>query len=506
VALLSALPYALAARLAPANTIFNGFLINPIDGFTYLAKMQQGAEGYWTLVLPYAPEPGPRAFLYVFYLLLGQISRLVSPDLILTFHVSRIAAATLMFYCAYRLCERICTHRHVRWFAFGLMLFGSGLGWLGLFCSNLESSDILIPESIPYLLAYSNPHFPLTAAALLVGILAALSEDWNIRARVMLAAISGAVLGAVLPFSYVSLVVILGLWIALELWFALKAIPRKGGMRINLNRGITLGASFVGALPWLVYDLWLSHTHPVISAWNVQNLTPSPNPIAYLFGFAPLLILAAFGVIRGKPWRTSTGRLLLVWLLSGFLLLYAPLGFQRRLSLGLAFPIAILAAWGWGSLSIQVERRRPIAIALIAMFSLTNLLVVTAGLTGVAAGDPSVVFTRQERASYRWIGQNIPENSLILAGKTAGNRLPAFASVRVLYGHPFETPGAEAQAALVESLFQDDAQDLNQLRQLGVSWIYYGPDERGLGEPAWLAELALRWQDRDVAIYQVPPA
>ncbi|MCK4961839.1 MAG: hypothetical protein KAS19_05105, partial [Anaerolineales bacterium] len=50
-------PYFLASKLGqPA--IFSGFLINPMDGFSYLAKMRQGAEGSWLLHLPYAPEPG----------------------------------------------------------------------------------------------------------------------------------------------------------------------------------------------------------------------------------------------------------------------------------------------------------------------------------------------------------------------------------------------------------------------------------------------------------------
>ena len=505
VALLSTLPYILAARTAPADTVFTGFLINPIDGFTYLAKMRQGAAGFWTLVLPYAPEPGPRALLYVYYLLLGQLSRILSIDTILIFHLARIATATLMFYCAYLLCERLCTHRHVRWFAFGLILVGSGLGWLGIFASQLESSDIIIPESIPFLIAYSNAHFPLTASALLTGILAALADGWKLWRRVTFAALSGSILGAVLPFSFISLVVILGLWTTLELWLTWKTKPHRSSLRYGLDMGIALCASILGALPWLVYDLWLSRTHPVISVWNLQNQTPSPAPIAYIIGFAPYLLFGALGIIRAKPWQTRTGRLLLVWLLSGAFLLYAPLDFQRRLSLGLAFPLAVLAAWGWGSISIRSEHRRLLAGTLIALTSITNIFVVIVGLYGVVRGEPLVVFTGQERESYRWINHNVPEDSLILAGEKTGNRLPAFASVRVLYGHPFETPDAEMQAALVASLYQDEGEGLDQLRELGITWVYFGQDERRMGQPEWLTDLELRWQESDVAIYEVPP-
>jgi hypothetical protein len=505
-ALLCALPYVIAWKLAPVGTAFNGFLINPIDGFSYLAKMRQGFHGNWSLILPYAPNPGPRTFLYVYYLLLGHISRISSIDPIWVFHIARVLAGTLLFYCAYLLNEQISSHRHVRWFGFALIVLGSGLGWLSIFFESVQSSDILIPESIPFLVVYSNAHFPMAASALLIGILAALAEGWHVWKRVAIAVFSGVVLGALLPFSFVSLLVVLGLWSLIELWNGWRMKPTRGNVKASLNMGITLVASSLGALPWLIYDLWLSQRHPVISLWTAQNQTPSPSPIAYLLGFAPSLILGAIGYVRGKPWQTGKGRLLLVWLLSGAILLYAPVAFQRRLSLGLAFPLSILAAWGWGSIPMRVERRKPFAILLLLLLTLTNLLVVSAGLSGVARGEPAVVYRSQEEESYGWINANVAPGDLILAGEKTGNRLPAFAAVRVLYGHPFETPNAEFQSDLVQSLFQDKVLTIEDLHNLGITWIYYGVEERNLGQPGWLTEVELRWEKGEIAIFEVPPA
>jgi hypothetical protein len=282
--------------------------------------------------------------------------------------------------------------------------------------------------------------------------------------------------------------------------------PTRGNVKASLNMGITLVASSLGALPWLIYDLWLSQRHPVILLWTAQNQTPSPSPIAYLLGFAPSLILGAIGYVRGKPWQTGKGRLLLVWLLSGAILLYAPVAFQRRLSLGLAFPLSILAAWGWGSIPMRVERRKPFAILLLLLLTLTNLLVVSAGLSGVARGEPAVVYRSQEEESYDWINANVAPGDLILAGEKTGNRLPAFAAVRVLYGHPFETPNAEFQSDLVQSLFQDKVLTIEDLHNLGITWIYYGVEERNLGQPGWLTEVELRWEKGEIAIFEVPPA
>ncbi len=504
VVILTVLPYLVAVGIAPVHTRFTGFLLNPIDGYTYLSKMLQGAEGHWTFILPYAPEPGPRTFLFVYYLFLGQVSRFLSLDTIILFHLARILTATLMFYCAYLLCERICSHRHIRWFAFGLILLASGLGWLSIFIPSLESSDILIPESVPFLIAYSNAHFPLAAAGLLIGILATLADGWEVWRRVLIAGLSGTVIGAVLPFSTVSLIVIVGLWIVLELWTVWRGPYGKSRLRASINISIALISSTLGALPWLIYDLWVSRTHPVISAWNVQNQTLSPAPIAYILGFGPLLILSAVGILHAKPWRSAAGRLLLVWLIASALLLYAPLAFQRRLSLGIAFPLSILAAWGWGSIPMELSWRRILGTFLFILLSLTNLVIIFAGLSGVVRGETAVTYELDEYQSYFWIGENVPDDTLWLTGERAGNRLPAFAPIRVLYGHPFETPGAENQRLLIESLYQGEDTIINALQDLNVEWVYYGSEEKELGQPAWLSQLDLAWEQGNIEIYKVP--
>lgn len=504
VVILTSLPYLVALQINPPATRFTGFLLNPIDGYTYLSKMLQGAEGYWTFILPYAPDPGPRTFLFVYYIFLGQISRVLSLDTVIVFHLARILAATLMFYCAYLLCERICSHRHVRWFAFGLMLAASGLGWLSIFITELESSDILIPESIPFLIAYSNAHFPLAAAGLLTAILATLADGWEVWRRALIAGISGTVLGAVLPFSTVSLIVIVGLWITLELRSVWRGFYGKSRLRASTNISIALISSALGASPWLLYDLWVSQTHPVISAWNIQNRTPSPAPIAYILGFGPLLLLSVVGIVRAKPWRSAAGRLLLVWLIASALLLYAPLAFQRRLSLGLAFPLSILAAWGWGSIPMELSWRRVLGTLLFVLLSFTNLVIIFAGLSGVARGESAVIYQQDEYESYLWVREHLPEGTLVLTSERAGNRLPAFAPIRVLYGHPFETPDAENQRLLIEGLYSGEFPAVDALQDLNVEWVYYGREEKEIGQPAWLSQLDLRWDQGEVEIYEVP--
>jgi hypothetical protein len=114
--------------------------------------------------------------------------------------------------------------------------------------------------------------------------------------------------------------------------------------------------------------------------------------------------------------------------------------------------------------------------------------------------------SQSEAGAYGWAGDHIPPNSLILAGEIAGNRFPAFADVRVVYGHPFETPQATAERDWMESMYAwsgDAHAGLDQLRARGIEYVYFSPEERHIGRPTWLDLLPIVFSDGDVSIRQV---
>lgn len=497
------IPYLYAQQLAePA--IFTGFLINPIDGFSYLAKMRQGAEGAWLFQLPYAPEPGSGAFVFVFFLFLGRVAGWMGVPLLTVFHATRILAVACMGMVTFLFFRLVLPGGRVRWIATILALFGSGLGWMAL-SVGIQASDLSIPESIPFLLAYSNAHFPLAAALMLGGVLLVLS-DGRVELRVLSGLACGVLLGLVQPFSVFSLAVFLGVWLVWEM----RQGGREGGaasLWANYkSRILPFLALMLGALPWLVYDFWLTQTHPALSAWSLQNKTPSPPLISYIFGYGLILLLAVIGTYIKKPYRSSHGRLLVAWVVSNAVLLYAPFNLQRRLTLGLFFPLAGLAALGIDHLVKRRRRLIPVLLVVLLFSVPSNLLVMSAGLTGVSRGEPAVVHSRDEINAYEWLKENAPSGALVLAAPDTGNRLPAFANLRVLYGHPFETPDAETQEALVRSLYASTAgiEEANLLlNSQGVDYIFFGERERELGEPPWLEKLPQVFQSGKVEIHEV---
>jgi len=83
----------------------------------------------------------------------------------------------------------------------------------------------------------------------------------------------------------------------------------------------------------LVYTWGVIRRHPVLSAWNEQNLTPSPSLVEVLLGYGLVLILAVVGAVLGSARGRPAGRLLITWAILGFTMLYMPIPRQVAFTL-----------------------------------------------------------------------------------------------------------------------------------------------------------------------------
>jgi hypothetical protein len=303
----------------------------------------------------------------------------------------------------------------------------------------------------------------------------------------------------------VSLVIGVGIWQVIEGlqegWGGLI-----GFFRQQRNHLLPFFALIGGALPWVTYDLWLSQSHPILSIWNAQNITLSPPITDYVIGYGLILILAILGITKTGFQDRSRDRLFLAWALSNVILLYMPFNFQRRMTLGLFFPLAGLAVLGLDRIVGGREKYRAAFILLLILSVPSSLLVIGAGLSGVQKQDSSVIHLPGELEAYTWLDENSSPEAIILASPDIGNRLPAFADVKVLYGHPFETPYAESQKSLVESLYAWEgpiAEAIDFIDQLKLDYVFYGERERVLGQPEWIMDLPLVFTSESVEIYEV---
>ena len=125
-----------------------------------------------------------------------------------------------------------------------------------------------------------------------------------------------------------------------------------------------------------------------------------------------------------------------------------------------------------------------VAGALLALLSLTNVLLVAGGSVSLR-GHPSPIYRdASEVAAMDWLAHHAGWEDVVLSTFGTGNYLPARAGVRVFVGHGPETVGAETKKELVARFFDGQTEDTwrqDLLARYGVDYVFWGPAERALG-------------------------
>jgi hypothetical protein len=329
---LTLVPYAwaLARNEAADNWQFMGMLSNPKDGATYLSKIEQGRQGSWLFELRHTPERHDGAGFHTFYLFLGHLGRLTGLSSVVLFHLARVVTSFIMFISIYQLGATIWVRLRPRRLFFTLLAAGSGLGWLLLlFNPDRLATDISIPESIPFLAAFTNPHFPLSIACLALiasAYMVVFRRGYSDPPRVdngglgimlltmllaliqptALAPIGGTLVAYVLARAYLT-----RQWPVHEVrWASMLWMP---------------------TLPFAVYDFAVFRYNDLMGQFNEQNQTLSPAPYLYVFDMVWLI---------RRPWADLAIRRSARWRSTDAAVVYRQCDRPA--------PLQLSAAWRWG--------------------------------------------------------------------------------------------------------------------------------------------------------------
>lgn len=476
--------------------VFGGFLLNPIDGNSYLAKMYQGWTGSWTFTLPYSPVKGEGAYIFLFYLLLGHIARWLNLPLILVFHLARLSSALFFFCIIWKLIKNIIKDQELNIFAFVLCALGSGIGWLVSFFGILPM-DFWVAEAYPFLSVYVNPHFPLSMALILKGILLFDSRP----SKLIWPQISaiGFVLANLLPFGFISL----GLLLLVKLVLGLKLDTK--------NKLITLVIYSISGFPILIYQYYLTRSNPLLAEWNLQNQTPAPEILNLILSLSPSIILAIICFFRILKKQSNKDELFLaIWMALALILTYLPFNLQRRFLLGIFIPTSLLAMIYLRK--VFKSRSFTLAASMLILFSLiTNTIVITMGFIGVASHQAVLFQSKSESEGLEWIEKNSSEDTVVLTNSRLGMFLPAYTGRRVIYGHPFESIHAEENKLSVDQFFNchlDDASAKEIIQSFKVKYIFWSDyQNEGACLPEMIKELdpilSLEYQSGSTKIYEI---
>lgn len=504
------LPYVTGYLVQDRDLTYSGFFIFEQDGFSYLAKMRQGAEGDWLFHLPYTTEPHQGVLLFVLYLVVGKVARLAHVPLIAAFHTARLVGSGLLIASGGRLVTRLATTSRWGLISWALVLFTGGAGWL---ISSLDPQYVafasVTPDAFLYSVLYGPPH-TIIALALLLWVIPGIGQQIRdpsgraFRRRGLPLAATVLLMSLARPEYMGVILFVLGAY-----WLALNLSRR----RILLRSGVVLAAITLPGALYALYVLYISQANPAIAAWTAQNPFYTPPLSNLLVGIGPLMTLGILGVACGRWWEDERRLLPAVWVITLPLLLYLPLSLNRRLIGGAQFPMAVAAGYWvdrqmlpWlGGIRWRWALVAPVAMLVLLILASYPVLF-GLGAIGFVGSRPGQLFlSSDEQAALEWLAQR-SDRPIVLSSEQTGNRIPAFSGARPVLGHAIETLDVEKKRSDVAHFYAADTPPVERqaiLDGYGVKHVWWGPSERALGDfaPEVLPGFRLAFQSRAVQVW-----
>jgi hypothetical protein len=506
------LPYLTGYLVQTDDLTYSGFFIFEQDGFSYLAKMRQGAEGSWMFRLPYTTEPHQGVLLFVLYLVVGRAAHLVHLPLIVAYHLTRLIGSGLLLAAGARFVTRWASTARWQVISWALILFAGGAGWLiSIWDPQYVAFASVTPDAFVYSVLYGPPH-TIIALALLLWVIPGIMEQSQapsgtaLNSRRLCLAAAVTLMSLARPEYMGVLLCVLGTY-----WLALGLSRRR---ILSRSAAVMAGIVLPGTL-YALYVLYVSRANPAIAAWTAQNPFFTPPLPNLLVGIGPLMTLSVLGIIGGRWWEDERRLLLTVWVATLPLMLYLPLSLNRRLIGGAQFPLALAAGYWLDQHLVpwlgRVRRRwavaSPVAVLLAAIL-VSYPVLFGLGAIGFVASHPGQLFlSSDEQAALEWLaGAGGQDRVVVLSAEQTGNRIPAFSSAIPVLGHAIETLDVERKRSDVARFYAAGAQPADRLvilEQYGAQHIWWGPSEQALGElrPDALPGFRLAFQSGGVQVW-----
>ena len=152
-----------------------------------------------------------------------------------------------------------------------------------------------------------------------------MQDTWK---RALIAGGLSLLLAVVQPFLVVNIVAITGIYGAWKL-FREHRLDYRVPLLVVLGGGV-----------YLTYQYWALTTEPVLAQWTAQNITPSSYWWDFILCISPAIFYCILAVIRRKKLAFPPHPVIVIWLVTLIVLVYAPFALQRRFMAGIYIPLA----------------------------------------------------------------------------------------------------------------------------------------------------------------------
>jgi hypothetical protein len=473
------LPYLIAYQSQGSGRHFSGSLFAVEDGNSYIADMRQGADGAWLFRDPYTSEAQSGTLVYLPYLLLGKLAggAEMHEQLVVLFRLANILAGIAMLLAVYRFLACFLESIPLRRWGMAAVAFGGGFGWL-LALRGAYPLEFTSPEAFGFLSIFGIPHLAAARALLLLAL------AWFLTPRPAAeAGRQGVKTG----------VALIGLWLfqpltVLVAWAVMAAAVALSFLKMRIRRtgdggpvreGLTRASIAVTVtIPFVLYSTLSFALDPILRQWNAQNVLPSPPFWHYLLSYAVPLLPALAGAYLAL--REDDRWLLLIgWALVFPVMVYLPVGVQRRLAEGFWIVPLVLALFFVERKMAGLARRAALSIAMAIMLPATALFLGWAFEQSASPDAPAFLPAEEVRA-FEWLDTNAEPGTVVLSDFNAGNALPAYADLVSYIGHGPETLNGVQKQSIVQVIFdgaRSGGERLAALRQSGARYVLVGPEE-----------------------------
>jgi hypothetical protein len=503
------LPYLVGYASSTPQHQFGGFFLYEQDGYSYYAKMRQGAQGAWDFHLPYTSEDEYQTggIALLFYIVLGKLAPwgLSYP---LLYHGARLLSSLLLLIVVAKFIARFIADRRWQVWTWWLLLFSGGWGLLvsTVIDPRYVAYELIAPDAYLFSILYGPPHVILGFALFLIWIgyvLDLTSRSFQAFREVAGRVIAANVLGLLTALSREAYgPAFAGIFLA---YLVALTIQRR---KIPWREGVLVVLSCVGAGLYGAYMIVAYRTIPAFIAWYRQNPFDSPQLFDFLLGFAPLIVLTAAGLYLYFARRRVVAparhlSFLLAWLIAGPILAYLPIAISRRMIAGWQIPLCLFGAYALLRLvDSKLPLRRTIAVGALALSTVSTLVVIGMGLVFVGTPRPPLYQTADQLAADEWLGRHTSDRDVVLSDWRFGNQLPVYAEARVFVGHPIETIGFTEKQAAVERFFDPATPETDRqalIDRWGITLVVAPRDRRVL------PERAIVFQQGEWIIYRTAP-
>jgi hypothetical protein len=484
---------------------FRGIYFDSQDYAVHISMMEAGRQGETYYQFRFTTEPHTPAYLRLFYVGLGHISRLINLPTETTFQLARWVLGYIALFALYQLLSRIFPDVFWARTAFLLASLGSGLGWLQLIFNwapgPITPIDFWLIDCYVFFSLSLFPHFAFVTAGMCILLSLWLDHLDTPRWQAILwMSVVSVLVQFVNPIALAT--VDAGLVGAtLASWWKER--------RIRWTDVLALGVVALAQLPLLAYNFIVLNNGPVWSQFTAQNKTLSPPLDYYLWGFALFLPFALIGIVELFHSKSRASAASLFWVVSGITLAYVPVFIQRRFLQNITIPLAILATYGLIRLFETVPAQSPLVkrwksslvILFVFIASISSIQLSLGRMSYLQTHPTDLYYPTSLDDSVTWLRDNAQYNDFVLAAEETSQVLAQKTGMRVYFGHQMETLNYDGKQDMVKSFFNGN---MDGLASAPVKWVIYGFYEQAINpdfQPA--NNLELVFESQELMIYKV---